>query len=462
LESVHNSCPYLKTLSLQNVLLAFLGDESLPETIVPASSLICFKLDSVSIICDANCVLPGYILRKYPNLQTLELLPATDSGDLAGMLREFHILGEEGKNASFYLKKRITTFYIYSAFPYSVNLSHSRFFSIEEPIDNPVTFPYTQGHNATWVRYRNDGLQFIDRLPRSITTLKLYEEMFVDIVFGIQAAGLQLSTLELYSDIRRSAGTNVFEQDEDMLFLESQTSLKTLQFATYSLIQYLNPPIVSSSVTQLQLYLPFTSHCSPICIAWVLSAFPAIEKLDIVSEDALCRADMSAYKPNYNLIELNLNRTLTSPTILNMIGSLAPNIRHLAYSLNEVGSDKTMLDSKRHLYNYPITTNEDDGTAYYHVDVTNFDLDTFRLTCNLGKDIVTGEIDIYYEIVNENQVKRFIVSSGHKPLTVVRDKNSPHLTMMTKVRVSCKKIIKLIIDNKTLVTFKDNAISLDL
>jgi hypothetical protein len=329
-------------------------------------------------------------------------------------------------------------------------------------MDNPVTFPYVQGYDATWEVYRNDGLEFIDRLPRSIKTLKLYEEMFVDIVFGIQTAGLQLSTLELYNDTFRSAGTNVFGQDEDMLFLESQTSLKALQFATYPLIQYLSPPIVSSSVTQLQLSLPYTSHCSPICIAWVLSAFPTIEKLDIRSEDALSRADMRTYEPNYNLIELNLNRTLTSPTILNVIGSLAPNIRHLAYGLNEISSDKNMLESKRHLYNYPITTNEDDGTAYYHVDITNFDLDTFRLTCNLGKGTVTGETDIYYEIVNENQVKRFIVSNGHKSITVVRDKNSPRLTMMTKVRVSCKKIIKLIIDNKTLVTFKDNDISLDL
>jgi hypothetical protein len=104
LESVHNSCSYLKTLSLENVLLAFLDEESLPETIVPASNLICFKLDAVSNICDPNCVLPTYILRKYPNLQTLELLPITDNGDIEGMLREFHLLGEEGKNTPCYLK----------------------------------------------------------------------------------------------------------------------------------------------------------------------------------------------------------------------------------------------------------------------------------------------------------------------------------------------------------------------
>jgi hypothetical protein len=145
-----------------------------------------------------------------------------------------------------------------------------------------------------------------------------------------------------------------------------------------------------------------------------------------------------------------------------MIGSLAPNIRHLGYSLNEIGPSKIMLDAKRHLYNYPITTNDDYGTAYYHVDVTNFDLDTFRLTCNLGKNTDAGEIDIYYEIVNENQVKRFIIPSGHKYITVVRDKDSPRLIMMTRVRVSCKKIIKLIIDDKISVTFKGNDISLDL
>ncbi|KAI8882343.1 hypothetical protein K501DRAFT_334087 [Backusella circina FSU 941] len=427
LESTHASCPYLKTLALEKVLVT-IRDESLQQIVEPASDLVCLKISSDSVISDPHFLFPAYICRKYPNLQALELVSKFDRYDLEEILVEFFSPGEE-----------------------------------EGVHFNPLARYYMDNHAGTVNAYKEKGSGFISKLPKSIAILKLHSEIFDSVVPDIRISGLQLSTFEMTDFNREYLGTNAFDHDEDLEFITSQISLKTLKFATNTMRRCVSPFVVSSSVTKLCFIVSLNSFCDRMCVAWVLSAFPSIKKLDIYSDDPFsCEVNVDTFEPNYNLKELNINYTSTNSKILNVIGTLAPNIKHLSYGLKEFTDGPTVDESERDYYNYPVSTNSEYGTETYYVDITNFDLDTFRLNCDMGSNAESGAIDIYFEIVRKSQVKRVILSSCRKYITVIKDKENPILKKKSKVKVSCNKIKTLILENVVSVTFKDDEISLTL
>jgi hypothetical protein len=255
----------------------------------------------------------------------------------------------------------------------------------------------------------SEGSFFLNKLPSTLKKLKLDPSIFTNIMEELDKAKLNLAELYFYD---QNDYTNTIKSPKELLYFKNMTSLKCLEIVFGSNIQEYSDGAVSDSITELKVRIdPIASH-NEMDLAWILSSFPSLRKLDIDKSGV----SLVARKPKRgeiypDLYKLGLFQCYIDSTVNSYLSAVAPNLLAVAWSLlsrrimGENWGTTRLVES-----DYPKT--EIKPNQHDIIDLSGRDLLEFHLSTVLDDNLLSKRRDCLLEIITSKGSKRFIYTDS--------------------------------------------------
>ncbi|KAI8890080.1 hypothetical protein K501DRAFT_328832 [Backusella circina FSU 941] len=389
LEEIHKSCPHMKTLKLENMVIAIEND-SLPEKIIPANHVLKLAFNYV-LILDEYGVLLDYILQKYPNLYHLkmDLIDHPEFAE-ASLSRFYH---DSSRNED------------------------------QEEIDYKVEI-----FKSTFKVYCANGPRFLSGLPNTIKILKLKVSITENLLEDISKSDINPKTLKLQHR-GRSYG-NVFFESDQIECIQNFTNLKTFKaIISYSVLAN-NQIFASTSVTTLFVQVSGDSSAS-LNLDWILSMFPSLEELYMgYSAMGITGKINSGTKRTYPRLRfISIMDCGVHQGFFSFIKAVAPNLGEL-----ELG-----IDNRSAVYYYTASDNLD---YKIHINLSGLNLNRCELL--LDNESLSGNHQFSCNIKVKNSSKKVIFYQRNKALGIPSsdedDDDNDDMEDTTRTTVICDEI----------------------
>ncbi|KAI8878817.1 hypothetical protein K501DRAFT_287693, partial [Backusella circina FSU 941] len=285
LEEIHASCPYIKSLRFDTIMMV-VGSFELPQQIVPATSVVRLEIHN-AVSFDRNGLLLDYIVIKYTNLQMIAL----------NLVDDIQRIDEK----------------LYDLYPsYFYESGSDNDSDNGGDADNEVYDRYRSDCYSGLRFYRSSSSKFFSRLPKTIKMLKMDLTSF----------------------------NGILEEDSNQLqIIHKITSLTSLDILISSAMQKYNPNFISTNVTRL------TIKCvqGPLHLGRLLEIFPSLEILSITNSEC----DIEGVDPSImhspqihsNLRVLYINQCSIHPKVMGFFKTAAPNITRMNLSTVHIFSE---------------------------------------------------------------------------------------------------------------------------
>jgi hypothetical protein len=301
----------------------------------------------------------------------------------------------------------------------------------------------------------NEGSFFLNKLPSTLKKLTLDPSIFTNIMEELDQANLNLTELYFYD---QNEYTNIIKSPKELLYFKNMTSLERLTIVFGSNIQEYSDGVVSDSITELEVRIDTIASHNEMDLAWILSSFPSLRKLDIEKSGV----SLVARKPKRGeiypyLYKLGLFRCYIDPTVNSYLSAVAPNLLAVAWSLLSRGiMEENWRTTRLAESDYPKT--EIKPNQHDIIDFSGRDLLEFHLSTVLDDNPLTKRRDCLLEIITSKGSKRFIYTDSFLNGPVVEreitDKNelSPAIeNKMRKITLKCSNVKLFNINGMALV-----------
>lgn len=181
---------------------------------------------------------------------------------------------------------------------------------------------------STRSNYQCQGDRLLSHLPTTLKTLRMDTAYFENIMYALEKSSVNPIRLEFYQNDQESF--HVFNGADELVYLQSWTSLKELRVTVDSAMQAYNQNAASTSVVKLNMAVKGDVVCNTVDFGWFLTTFPCLEDLELhFAGTVFVGINVDIEKTYPNLQTLKIECGTASPILEDVIHTIIPNLKSL-------------------------------------------------------------------------------------------------------------------------------------